>query len=128
MHLEERFNIPKDASHKEKYQAIVNGLGYQNVCRCITLTTDELKKGYQADEHFNSISLSKWDEMGGWGGYHSKGGRFFSLIGYNPLILLLKRNRITCFSPSDSVCILKECARMIVLEKLEKKEGKSKKP
>lgn len=115
MKTEEVFAISDEMTHKDKYKTIVNGLGYKKVCRCVPFDIETLKEAYGEDEHFNTLSLEKWNLAGGFTRYFENVMPKYRINSWNPLIELLKSKGVTWFSPCDSVCILKACARMMIL-------------
>jgi hypothetical protein len=101
----------KEWSHKEKYQAIVNALGYEQVKQCIPFELEEIKKAIVKDEYLNNLSMKKWDLASG---FINKGAHC-QHVG-STLNNLYGKIGVNSFSNSDGVCILKECARMWVEE------------
>lgn len=100
-----------DIPHDEKYEAIVNALGYEDVKQCIPYSLDILKKEFKKDRHMNGTGMRKWDNAAGficeYGTAKYIGSR---------LTALYRRIGVDTFSPSDGVCILKCCARMWIKE------------
>ena len=92
-------NIDKDGnaiSHEEKYTRIVNAIGLEKCVHYLPETKENLKLALEEDEFLNNIPLQKWD-------FAFSDFRFeFYEIGINVI------------SKSDSVCTLKQCARMYV--------------
>lgn len=101
-----------ELTHKEKQTKIINLLGYEEVKKCIPFTFDELKKAFATDKYFNNLPLKKWDNASGFvcSGANAK------IIGSHLTDVLYKKVGVDCFSLSDGVCILKNCARMWVEE------------
>jgi hypothetical protein len=97
----------KQWTHAEKYQAIVNALGYDAVKRCIPFTLDQIKEAIQKDEHLNNLSMKKWDLASGF----VNEGIYCKHVG-SQLTSIYRKIGVNSFSNSDGVCILKECARM----------------
>ena len=104
----EKFSVgmEADAPHKEKYQFLINYLGYDEVKKCIPFTLAEIKKALPRDEYLNNLPLAKWDRAAGFSPNSS-----CKYIG-SRLTLLYKEKGITAFSCSNGVSLLKECARM----------------
>lgn len=119
MNFNEALNIPEELEFQEggfrkKYQMIIKALGYENVKQCIPFTIEQLKKSYREDEHFNNLSLGKWDMAAGFNtGRH---GEICVLVRSRLTYLYLEKCKVNAFSCSTGVCILKECARMWVEE------------
>lgn len=103
-------------SHREKYQRIINKLGYMAVKRCIPFTFAEVMDMYKRDEHMN-FKMNVWDAASGVmvGGAFRREAR----VVVTPLVSVYRRNGITSFSQSDGVCILKECAIMWIEDSIE---------
>lgn len=99
-------------THKEKYETIVNALGYEDVKRCVPFTIEQITEAIKTDEYLNDLAMSKWDMAGG---FICSCGEA-KLIG-SELTNLYRKIGVNSYSPSDSVCILKACARMMVEEK-----------
>lgn len=87
-------------SHNEIYGKVVNAIGFENCKQLIPVSREEIVLAYkQGDEHFNTISLNKWDAM-------------FPFVKREAI-----RAGITSLSISEGVCILKQAARMWAEEK-----------
>lgn len=89
----------EEMSHEEKYTKIVNAIGYETCKRYLPATKEEIVKALETDEHLNSIPIEKWDRQ------HIIFKGQFVRIG------------ITHISLSNTVCVLKQCARMYAEEK-----------
>jgi len=94
----EKFNVEMeaDAPHKEKYQFLVNYLGYEEVKKCIPYSLAEIKNALPKDTYLNNLPLVNWDG---------------AAVG-SSLRSLYRKNGITSYSICNGVSILKECARM----------------
>lgn len=103
------FQIPEDATYEEKYRAIVNGLGYEDVRRCIPFSLEEIQNALAQDPYLNNLPLQEWD----WASGFAKRRADVVPVG-SPLVNLYHKAGVTAFSNSEGVCILKECARMWV--------------
>ena len=122
MNINEACNINKDTPHKEKYEKIVNFLGYENVLKYLPFNEEQIRKAYYGknDEHLNSLSIRKWNNATGVivqkdNNYNSK-----TVISGFGLSGLLIHKGINVFSLSECVCILKRAAVMrLEKEKLE---------
>ena len=104
----EKFNVTMeaDAPHKEKYQFLINFLGYEEVKKCIPYSLAEIKNALPKDEYLNNLPLYKWDKAAGFSPDSS-----CKFIG-SKLTLLYREKGLTGFSCSNGVSLLKECARM----------------
>lgn len=117
MNFNEALNIPKELEFQEggfrkKYQIIIQALGFENVKQCIPFSEEELKEAYKTDEHFNNLPIRKWGLAAGFNtGRH---GEICVLVRSRLTYLYWEKCRVNTFSCSTGVCILKECARMIV--------------
>jgi hypothetical protein len=82
-------------THDEKFSLIVNFLGIENVSGYIPFSKKQIKEAFEnGDIHLNSCPLRFWDRQ----------------VLY--IKNLLCSNGINACSLAESVCILKECARM----------------
>jgi hypothetical protein len=83
-------------SHKELFTKVVNGIGL-NVCEpYMPASVEDIRAALEEDPNLNNIKLEKWDRM------HPIFRHNFHRIGVNTLSL------------SDTVCTLKQAARMLV--------------
>lgn len=57
MTFKEKFNISPNASHEEKYDAIIDGLGYENVKQYIPFSKTEIVEALKTDKHLNNLPL-----------------------------------------------------------------------
>lgn len=119
MNFNEALNIPEElefqeGGYRKKYQMIIKALGYENVKQCIPFSLERLKKAYKEDEHFNNLSIRKWDSAAGF--YTGREGRVCMLIRSRLTRLYWEKCKVDTFSCSTGTCILKECARMWVEE------------
>lgn len=102
--------IFKKLTYKEKMERIVNLLGYKEVKRCMPFDLNEIKDMYDKDQNMN-FEMRKWRLASGvW--CETEGSYLKPTIHWTPLVQLYRENKITVFSQSDGVSILKECARM----------------
>lgn len=101
----------EELTHSEQWGRVINALGYEDVKRCIPFTLSEIKNALQHDEYLNNLSMSTWDAAGGWRAHTTRNGQTYYQTA-SPLTGLLRKAGVTSFSPSDSVCILKEAARL----------------
>lgn len=102
-----------DIPHDEKYEMIVNSIGYEDVKRCIPFSLDVLKKAYAEDKNFNNLGIGTWDLAAGF--KQAAQGRCI-LVRSRLTNLYWEKCKVNTFSCSDGVCILKCCARMWVEE------------
>lgn len=101
-----------DIPHEEKYEMIINAIGYEEVKKCIPFPLDRLKKAYKEDKNLNNLSMKKWDLAGGFVGWPSGADYVGSVL----TRLYYEKLRVNTFSCCESVCILKNCARMWIEE------------
>lgn len=87
---------------REYMARIINKLGIENIKPYIPYSIAFLKNSIsKGDVHFNDTTdLMRWDIMA------------------ERIVYLLRCNRITCFSLSERVCILKETARILCERKI----------
>lgn len=91
-------------SHQEKYEALINALGYSECVEILNIPKDELEKYFKKDEYFNNwrkYPLGYWDKAG---------DRMLTTLGY--------KLHITARSECDCCCVAKSVARMIIGETL----------
>lgn len=89
-----------EVSHNEIFSKIVNEIGLEKLVKILPLQDkEELKIKYSQDQYFNNIPLRKWDD------------KFPIIKSY------LINIGITKISLSDTVCILKQAARMYIESK-----------
>jgi hypothetical protein len=87
---------------------VIDKLGLDNIKPYIPYDIEYLKEKLKEDVHLNNTELQRWDEAGGF--WFRNGNPYYTATG---LPILFRSNGITCFSPSDGVCVLKEAARML---------------
>lgn len=83
-----------EMTHREKYSAIVNAIGLGTCVHYIPATKEEVVEALKTDEYLNNIPIKKWDDQ------HWFIKQELFRIGINAISL------------SDTVCVLKEAARM----------------
>lgn len=101
---------------------VIDKLGIENIKPYIPFDIEELLLFYKkGDVYFNKTNIRIWDNAGGYYTTQSTGtGRFdYHLKGYG-LGYFLRRNGINVFSPADTVCILKETARILCEREINK--------
>ena len=94
---------------------VINKLGIENIEPYIPYDMDTLMKHfYNGDVHFNETDISAWNNAGGFvRQINRKTGKMDCTFTAYGLGNLLVRNGIRCYSPSDTVSILKETARIL---------------
>lgn len=123
MNINEKYGFTFDTPHNEKYETVVNDIGLEEVLKNVPFDTDTLVKAYQKDHAFNTklTPIDKWDRSAGF----VENGMHIQKFPSN-LKDMLREKGITCFSPSDLVCILKCASRMAVEQELEKEQSSKK--
>lgn len=111
-------NTGKEVDWHEYMGRVIKKLGIENIKPYIPYSMDTLKKCLnEGDAHFNNTSLERWDNAGGFKQVYNSISRTIEYLKMSSgLTYLLHRNGITCYSPSDTVCILKEAARILCEE------------
>lgn len=85
-------------SHDEMYTKIVNAIGLSKLTPLLPTDKQALQIAYEEDENFNNIPLREWD------------------VRHPYVKSLLKGIGITQSSLSQSVCILKQAARIYITQ------------
>lgn len=85
-----------EMAHEDIYTEVVNGIGLEQCLTYMPVSKDEIKEAFNTNRNLNSIPLSKWDRM------HPRFKHQLNAIG------------ITTVALSDTVCTLKQAARMWV--------------
>lgn len=113
----------KEVKWREYMGRIINKLGIENIRLYIPYSIRVLKECLnEGDVHFNNTNLERWNNAGGFKQIFNARTKTIEYLQMSSgLINLLHRNGITCYSPSDTVCILKEAAR-ILCEEVNKNE------
>lgn len=109
----EDFMGVKRLSSEGFWRKVVEKLGYDRVKKCVPFTLKQLKGS--KDYHFNDLSMKKWDYASGYIWTRTDYDEIMTRV-HTRLTELYRENGITCWSNSDGVCILKECARMMLEE------------
>ena len=108
----------KQLSHEEVYGRVIEFLGgLDEVAKFLPFDLDTLTKAFECDEHFNSIPLKVWDYAAGFEThviFNSGQTQTCRNIGAG-IVQLYRRHKITEYSCSDGVCILKETARRLII-------------
>lgn len=104
----------KEISHTEYMYRIIDKLGLENIARYIPFDIDYLKEKFKRDKCFNNTQLQAWDVAAGFIPHISKRAHTLNYsYSHNGLADLFIANKITCFSVSEGVCVLKEAARIL---------------
>ena len=98
----------KEVPYKDYMARVIEKLGIENIAPYIPYRLDYLEEKLKEDIHFNNTSMSNWDRAAG---FIEKGARFIAM--HDGITNLFRRNRITSYSCSEGVCVLKEAARML---------------
>lgn len=102
------------------YDAVIDRLGgVQILAQFLPFDLETLKKSYSIDEHFNTplTPMSAWDRAAGWQKYTGFKQGYKITRNYNAFQNFLLVHGITSYSPSDTVCLLKQTAvRLIEME------------
>ena len=108
----------KEVDWHEYMGRVIKKLGIENIKPYIPYSINVLKKYLnEGDVYFNSTNLERWNEAGGFKRVFNARSKTMEYLPIpSGLINLLHRNGITCYSPSDTVCILKEAARILCEE------------
>lgn len=87
-------------AHEEIYTKVVNAIGLKRCFSFVPASPEQIQRALETDKHLNNIPLQEWDKM------HDVFKREFVRVGIN------------CISPSNTVCTLKQAARMYVHQNL----------
>lgn len=87
-------------SHEEFYTNVVNGIGLGTLVGLLPATKEKIQECLKKDENLNNIPLADWDEC-------AKHMKFY-----------IGRIGVKSISLGQSVCILKQTARMYAREKV----------
>ncbi len=101
-------NTGQEVPWHDYMRRVIDKLGLDDIKPYIPYEIDYLKEKLKEDVHLNNTTLQRWDEASGFC-FH-RGEPYYTACG---LSILFRRNGITCFSPSDGVCVLKEAARIL---------------
>lgn len=107
----ERLNM----DHHVYFQKVIGLMGYEKVKECVPYTLEEIKEAYPKDRHLNNLPIKKWAYASGFQVITTRYDENCYPINTS-LRRLLKEIGINCYSNSEGVCILKECARMMYEE------------
>ena len=106
-----------DYDHETYWGMVVDHLGYEAVKACVPFDLETLKAKYKRDKAFNNTKMLTWDLASGFNVYvvDRWGAEEVEPIP-SQLRTLLRKHGCNCYSNSDGVCILKRCARRMVME------------
>lgn len=108
------FETEREISHTEYMHRIIDGLGIENIARYIPFDIDYLKEKFKRDKHFNNTVIQAWDIAAGFIPWINRKTHTLEYNqSYRGLACLFINNRITCFSVSEGVCVLKEAAKIL---------------
>ena len=111
MTFDEKFNLTDKMSFKQRYEIIVNGLGYEAVKHCIPFSRENIIDALKTDSYLNNLNIHAWELAAD---YIPKSDGTYDRapLRYGSLQNLCLSNGVTCYSPSELVCVLKCCAIM----------------
>lgn len=93
---------------------VIDKLGLDNIEPHIPYNLETLKEKLKHDINLNNTDIQMWDMAAGFVPVFNVKAKTMEYKSVNcSLADLFIRNGITCFSPSDGVCVLKEAARML---------------
>ena len=108
------FETKMEISYIEYMCRIIDKLGLENITHYIPFDIDYLKEKFKRDKYFNNTQLQAWDVAVGFIPHISKSTHTLNYsCARNGLADLFIANKITCFSVSEGVCVLKEAARIL---------------
>lgn len=116
MTIHEKLGITIDTPHREKYGAVVKLIGLDNFVRILPFSIETLANKLKKDSNLNNIPLKEWDRIAGFSSYITKTGEQKYISHDSELKRLLQSHGITCYSPAELTCILKEAATELVEE------------
>ena len=97
----------KKVEHREFYSKVIELLGGLDVVKMfIPFSLIQIREALPKDKNLNNLPIDKWDRASG---FHCKGSHCTFIGG--GITNLYGKAKITAFSNSDGVCILKEAAR-----------------
>lgn len=83
-----------EMEHEEIYSAVVNAIGLENCIHLIPATKEKVVKALKTDRYMNNIQIKEWDDQ------------------HRLVVGELVRIGINSISEADTVCVLKQAARM----------------
>ena len=101
----------------EKTRRYVEYIGRENLRLQLPEPVNILAREYLADQNFNAMPQSKWENAAGYGPYDGRRPNELRRIRpRDPMALLLFSKHVTVFSESEVVGLLKRAAEMDVLD------------
>lgn len=103
-----------ELSHQEIYGRMIELLGgVETVWKCVPFTLGEIRHALCSDQHLNNLPMRQWDAAAGFVEYVNMKSKTKEMRRIrSPLQILLQKAGVTCYSPAECVCVLKECARL----------------
>ncbi len=104
-------------SHSEIYGRAIEYLGgLDEVAKFLPFPMDLIRQKYAEDPNLNNLSIHAWDRAAGFETHttYAYSQREECRLIRTGICMLYARHKITSFSCSDGVCILKEAARRLV--------------
>lgn len=94
---------------------VIGKLGAENIKPYIPYPLSYLKEKLKDDIHLNNTEMARWDFAGGFLSDINKKTKVKEYrFAHSGLTYFLAKNGITCMSPAECVCILKETARILI--------------
>ena len=104
----------REISHTKYMRRIIDKLGLENIARYIPFDIDYLKEKFKRDKNFNNTQMQALDAAAGFIPHINRKTHTLEYNhAHNGLACLFIDNRITCFSVSEGVSVLKEAARIL---------------
>lgn len=100
---------------RDYMRRVIGKLGLENIKPYIPYDIEYLKEKLKEDVHLNNTNMTEWDCAAGYVSYINMitKTKEYHKRPQGGLGNLFVRNGITCFAPSDGVCVLKEAARIL---------------
>lgn len=111
--LEEKFPHLKDASFEEKYDFLIDRLGFKMLRNRILVSDEMLREAYIKDKNLNNIPLKDWDRWA----EASASPTSISWSPYSLRTLVKEKTGVTTFSLAECVCLLKQTAIRAIKQK-----------
>ena len=111
--LEETYPNLKNVSFEEKYDFLIDKIGFRILRSWIPVSDETLKEAYVKDKNLNNIPLKDWDR---WAGAKASP----TAVSWNPYSLrnlIAERTGVTTFSLAECVCLLKQTAIRSIKQK-----------
>ena len=108
-------NTGQEVEWHDYMARVIGKLGAENIKPYIPYPLSYLKEKLKDDIHLNNTEITRWDFAGGFISHISPKTKVkvFSFA-KSGLAYFLAQNGVTCMSPSECVCILKETARILI--------------